>query len=79
MKRKLIIAPYLGQRVLFKKYRNDDVFSDTKFITKEELIANYYYSYSDDAIKFIIKESSIYVLFEMGEELMMDNVWIKRL
>lgn len=33
----------------------------------------------NDFIKFIIKESSIYVLFEMGEELMIDNVWIKRL
>ncbi len=29
-------------------------------------------------IKFIIKESSVYVLFEMESELVQNNIWIKR-
>ena len=56
MKRKLIIAPYADQRVLFNLYRSKDIFDDVKFITKEELIQNYYYSYTNETILSIIKE-----------------------
>lgn len=54
--KKLVIAPYLGQRVLFKRYRAKDIFDDVKFITKQELIANFYYEYSDEAVKYTINK-----------------------
>jgi ATP-dependent helicase/DNAse subunit B len=54
--KKLVIAPYLGQRVLFKRYRAKDIFDDVKFITKQELIANFYYDYSDEAVKYTINK-----------------------
>lgn len=41
--------------MLFKQYRNQDIFDDVKFISKSELIANFYYTYSDEAVKFIIR------------------------
>ena len=56
MKRKIIIAPYLGQRVLFDTYRKDNIFADIKFITKEELLANFYYDFTNDSVKYLIKK-----------------------
>lgn len=32
----------------------------------------------DSFIKFIIKESNLYVLYEMEDELVQNNIWIKR-
>lgn len=32
----------------------------------------------DSFIRFIIKESNLYVLYEMDEELVLNDVWIKR-
>lgn len=57
-------------------YRNNEFRKDIKAWNglgqmPEEAMNNF--------IKFIIKESSIYLLFEMDKELMINNVWIKRL
>ena len=56
-------------------YRNGEFQKDIKAwnglgVMPEEAMNNF--------IKFIIKESSMYILFEMGGELMTDNIWIKR-
>lgn len=56
VKRKIVIAPYEAHRILFSLFRKDDVFSDTKFITLDELVEGLTYSYSLEAVKFIIKK-----------------------
>ena len=53
--KKLVIAPYQAHRILFNLYRKGDIFSDTKFITKEELLNNYFGGYSHETIIYLIK------------------------
>lgn len=55
----IVIAPYEAHRILFKEYRKNDLFSDTKFITLDELIANTTYSFSLDAVRYLIKKLNI--------------------
>ena len=55
----IVIAPYLAHQSLIKKFRNDDVFSSTKFFTKESFLANVYYQYADDALLYLIDKYSL--------------------
>lgn len=55
MKRILLIAPYNSMNILLKEYKAKNPFINVKFISREELVENYYYSISVDAIKYVIK------------------------
>ncbi len=59
MKRKIVIAPYEAHRILFSSFRKDDLFNDTKFITLDDLVTGLTYSYSLDAVKFIVKRLNL--------------------
>ena len=54
--KKIVIAPYQMHANLLKKYRQENVFSDVKTITKERLINDYYGSIDDSAIPFVMKK-----------------------
>lgn len=51
--KRIVIAPYLVSRELFKKYRKEDPFNEVKFFTKESFLSNYYYQYGEDAFLFV--------------------------
>jgi hypothetical protein len=52
--RTIVIAPKETHKFLFDKYRKDDVFADVKFYTKEDVLRNLTYSYTNDALKYLI-------------------------
>ena len=54
--RKIVIAPYQMHKNLLTKYRQSDVFSDVKIISKQELLGEYYGRVSDKAIPFLMKQ-----------------------
>lgn len=59
MKRKIVIAPYEAHRLLFNSFRKDNPFCDIKFITVDDLVSGLTFSYSLEAIKFVIKKLNV--------------------
>lgn len=53
--RNIVIAPKESFSTLFSLFRKDDPFNDPKFFTKEDLKKEVLYSYSDDALIYLIK------------------------
>lgn len=51
----LVIAPRSSAVNLFKTYRKDNPFSDAKFLTKEDFISMCSYSYTSEAIVYLIE------------------------
>ncbi len=54
--RKIVIAPYQMHKNLLAKYRQNDVLSDVKIISKNELLGEYYGLVNEGAIPFLMKE-----------------------
>ena len=54
--RLILIAPYQMHKNLLKKYRQKDVFSDVKTISKEELLGQHYGRVEDSAIPYLMKK-----------------------
>lgn len=53
--RNILIAPRKSFNSYFSKYRDSDIFNDLKCYSKEDLIKEAYYSYTDDALVYLIK------------------------
>lgn len=54
MENRLIIAPFSLHKSLLKSYRKDDVFSQLKVVSKEELLNDKYGHYSKKAISYLM-------------------------
>ena len=54
--RQIIIAPYQMHKNLLKRYREKDLFSDVKIITKEELLSQYYGRIDIEAVPYLMKQ-----------------------
>lgn len=54
--RLILIAPYQMHKDLLKKYRQKDIFSDVKTISKEELLGQHYGRVEDPAIPYLMKK-----------------------
>lgn len=52
--KKIVIAPYETHQNLYAFYRKDNPFCDVKFYSKESLLKEVYYQYSDDTILYLI-------------------------
>lgn len=57
--KKIVIAPKITHKELFNLYRKDDPFIDIKFMTKEEVIQGFNYSFGADSILYLIKKQNI--------------------
>lgn len=52
------------------KFKNDiAAWNDVEKVPQQEM---------EDFIRFIVKESNLYVLYEMDKELVQNNIWIRR-
>ena len=56
MKEKLIICPNEEKMNILDKYSNDESLHNIKFMTKQEYIDNYYYSYDERAIEYLMNK-----------------------
>lgn len=59
MKKTIIVAPYEAHRLLFKQYRKDDLFLDVKFLTLDDIVNNFTFPLTNEAIKYIVKRLKV--------------------
>ena len=55
MKNIIVICPNQTSRILMKKYRQSDVFSNVKFYSRETFLKKCTYRYDLEAVKYLIK------------------------
>ena len=55
MKNIIVICPNQTSRILIKKYRKSDVFSNVKFYSRETFLKKCTYRYDLEAVKYLIK------------------------
>lgn len=56
MKEKIIICPNEEKMNILDKYSNDEKLYNIKFMTKQEYIDNYYYSYDERALEYLMNK-----------------------
>ena len=61
MKDKIIICPNEEKIKILNSFNNDSYLSSVKFMTKEEYINNYYFSYKEDAIFYLMKKYGFHI------------------
>ena len=59
MKNIIVICPNQTSRILMKKYRQSDVFSNVKFYSRETFLKKCTYRYDLEAVKYLIKNYNL--------------------